>query len=112
MAAYVELQMEQGATFNNTVNLLDKDTNSYLDITGYTFKSQMKESPYSSNVIATLVCSISNTANGGLTFGLDAANTSNISGGRYSFDLIAVDTYDTTTRLFEGLIFVDPRVTQ
>ncbi len=112
MAEYIELTLEQGADFNNTINLIDDTTQQYVNVAGYTVQSQIKLSPYSSNITANLVCSVYDAANGGISFGLDAANTSNINGGRYSFDLITIDLSNKKTRVLEGLIFVDAGVTK
>ena len=112
MAAYVELYMDQGATFNNVINLTDDTTNANVNISGYTVRSQMRRSYYSQNSTANLVCVISNAANGEITMRLAAANTSNIKAGRYLFDLETVDTIGNVTRVLEGIITVTPEITR
>lgn len=112
MAAYVELYMDQGATFNNVINLTDDVTNAAVNISGYIVRSQMRRSYYSANSTANIVCSITNSANGEITMTLAAANTSNIKAGRYLFDLETVDTGGVVTRVLEGIITVTPEVTR
>lgn len=112
MAAYVELYMDQGTTFRNVINLIDDTTNSYIDVTGYTIRSQMRRSYYSANATANLVCTITDTANGEITMTLAAANTSNIKAGRYLFDLETIDTNNTVVRVLEGIITVTPEITR
>jgi len=112
MAAYVELYMDQGATFNNIINLTDDITNASLNISGYTVRSQMRRSYYSTNASANITCTISNAANGEITMSLSAANTSSIKAGRYLFDLETVDTGGVVTRVLEGIITVTPEVTR
>lgn len=112
MAAYVELYMDQGTTFRNTINLIDDTTNAYIDINNYTIRSQMRRSYYSANATANLVCTITDSANGEITMTLDAANTSNIKAGRYLFDLETVDRGGITVRVLEGIITVTPEITR
>jgi hypothetical protein len=112
MAAYVELYMDQGTTFTNVINLTDDLTNSYINVSGYQVRSQMRRSYYSANATANLVCTITDSANGEITMSLDAANTSNIKAGRYLFDLETVDRSNTTVRVLEGIITVTPEITR
>jgi len=111
MASYVELYMDQGATFNNIIYLNDDSTNANVNLTGYIVRSQMRRSYYSSNVSANIICTITNEANGEITMSLPAANTSNIKAGRYLFDLETV-TNGTVVRVLEGTITVTPGVTR
>jgi hypothetical protein len=110
MAAFVELFMDQGSTFNNSINLTDDVTNAALNIASYSFSSQMRRSYYSANASANLVCTITNGANGELTMSLSAANTANLRPGRYVFDVQSTDAYNVVSRVVEGIITVTPRV--
>ena len=112
MAAYVELYMDQGATFNNTLNITDDLTNATVNISGYTVRSQMRRSYYSTNATANIVCTVVDAANGAILMSLAAANTSNIKAGRYLFDVETVDTASVTTRILEGIITVTPEITR
>jgi hypothetical protein len=110
MAAYVELYMDQGATFNNVINITDDVTNTPVNVSGYTVTSQMRRSYYSANATANIVCTITDASNGEVTMSLSAANTANIKAGRYLFDLKTVDTLDVVSRILEGIITVTPQV--
>lgn len=114
MAAYVELFMDQGATFNNVINLTDDVTNAALNITGYIVRSQMRRSYYSQNASANLTCTITDAADGEITLSLTAGQTANIKAGRYLFDVETVDTLqsNTVSRVLEGIITVTPEVTR
>lgn len=112
MAAYVELIMDQGASFNNVINLTDDLSNASLNILGYTVRSQMRRSYYSANATANIVCTISNYANGEITMSMTAANTTLIKAGRYLFDLETVDTNGIVSRVLEGIITVTPQITR
>lgn len=112
MAAYVELYVDQGTTFNNIINITDDVTNTPINIAGYTITSQLRRSYYSANITANITCAISNVANGEIVMSMTAANTANIKPGRYVFDVLTVDTYNSTSRILEGIITVTPSVTK
>ena len=112
MAAYVELYMDQGSTFNNTLNITDDLTNASVNISGYIVRSQMRRSYYSANATAQINCNIVDAENGTVIMNLPAANTSNITAGRYLFDVETVDPDGITSRILEGIITVTPEITR
>jgi hypothetical protein len=112
MAAYVELYMDQGSTFNNTLNITDDLTNASVNISGYIIRSQMRRSYYSANATAQINCNIVDAENGTVIMNLPAANTSNIKAGRYLFDVETVDPDGITSRILEGIITVTPEITR
>ena len=112
MAAYVELFMDQGTTFNNIINLTDDITNTPINVYGYTVTSQMRRSFYSANVSANITCTVTNSSNGEITMTMTAANTANIKPGRYVFDVKTVDLLNVVNRVLEGIIIVTPQVTK
>jgi hypothetical protein len=112
MAAYVELYMDQGTTFNSVLNLTNDLTNANINVNGYSVTSQMRRSYYSANSTANIVCTITNPNNGEITMSLDANTTANIKSGRYLFDVQLVDNVGVTSRVLEGIITVTPRITR
>ena len=112
MAAYAELYLDQGTTFNNTINLTDDVTNAYINVSGYVVRSQMRRSYYSANASATITCTITDAPNGEITMSMTAANTALLKAGRYLYDLEVVDTAGNTSRILEGIITVTPEVTR
>lgn len=112
MAGYVELYIDQGATFNNVVNLTDDLTNANVNLTGYQVRSQMRRSYYSANSTATINCAITGISSGEITMSLSASQTANIKAGRYLFDLEIEDSANTVTRVLEGIITVTPQITR
>jgi hypothetical protein len=112
MAAYVELFMDQGATFNNVINLSDDLTNANINISGYIVRSQMRRSYYSANASANLTCQITDASTGKITLSLEPNETANIKAGRYLFDVEITTPANTAVRLIEGIITVTPRVTK
>ena len=112
MTAYVELYLDQGATFNNIVNVTDDVTNVSLNLANYVIRSQMRRSYYSANASATFECSISNASTGEITMYMSSANTANLKAGRYLFDMEASSPGGVVTRILEGIITVTPEVTR
>jgi hypothetical protein len=55
---------------------------------------------------------VTGTANGEITISITAANTANITAGRYVYDLIIRDNANTVTRVIEGIATVLPSVTR
>lgn len=112
MAAYVELFVDQGANFNNVINLTDDVTNLNVNVQGYTVISQMRRSYYSANASANITCSITNAINGEITMTMDANTTANIKAGRYLFDMRVTDRGGVVNRILEGIITVTPRISR
>lgn len=110
MAAYTEITIEQGATFTSTVNVEDAYYNP-INLSGYSASSQMRKSYYSSSAI-TIDATITGNSNGEITLSMTAANTANLTAGRYVYDLIINDGADTITRVVEGIATVLPSVTR
>lgn len=112
MAAYVELFVDQGANFNNVINLTDDVTNLNVNVQGYTVISQMRRSYYSANASANITCSITNALNGEITMTMNANTTANIKAGRYLFDMRVTDRGGVVNRILEGIITVTPRISR
>lgn len=112
MAAYVELYMDQGTTFENSLTITDDITNAAANISGYTITSQMRRSYYSANASANITCTIANAATGNVRLSMTAANTSVIRPGRYLFDVDTTDPFGRVTRILEGIINVTPGITR
>lgn len=112
MGAYVELYMDQGASFNNIINLTDDTTNTPINVSGYSVSSQMRRSYYSANASANITCTITDPQNGGIVLSMTPANTANIKPGRYLFDVKLRDTQNNVSRVLEGLIIVTPQITK
>lgn len=81
------------------------------NLTGYTAKSQMRKSYYSTNPTAQFTITINTPTTGVLNISLPSANTANIAAGRYVYDVAIKDSANTVTRVLEGIVNVLPRVT-
>lgn len=110
MAGYVEIQIDQGATFNTTLLIKDSNGNP-IDLGDYTYSSQMRKSYYTSNSIS-FSCDSPNPNTGNLTISLTKEETTNLTPGTYVFDVVLYDTTNVASRLIEGVILVAPGVTK
>lgn len=112
MATYTELVIDQGTTFSNIINITDDVTNAAVNVSGYSFESQVRRSYYSANITANIVCTITNASNGEVTMSMSSSNTANIKPGRYVFDVKSTNTSNTVSRILEGIITINPSVTK
>lgn len=110
MAAFSELVIEQGATFNTTLNVEDT-AGTAINLYAYTAESQMRKSYYSSSA-TTITSTVTGTANGEVTLSMTAANTASLSPGRYVYDVKITSPANVVTRVVEGIVTVLPSVTR
>jgi len=110
LAAFTEITIEQGATFTTTVNVEDAYYNP-VNLNSYSASSQMRKSYYSSSA-TNITATMTGTSNGEITLSITAANTANLTPGRYVYDLIIDDNVATKTRVVEGIIVISPGVTR
>lgn len=111
MASYVELTIDQGATFSTTIDLANDDGTA-IDVTNYTFDSQIRKSYYSANATANLEITILNAVAGNLLISIDAANTANIKAGRYLYDIKMTKDTGDVVRVIEGIVTITPQVSR
>jgi hypothetical protein len=110
LAAFSEITIEQGATFSTSINV--EDAAGYaVNLYAYTANSQMRKS-YSSSTAYTIDSTVTGTANGEITLSVTAANTANLSAGRYVYDLKITSPSNIVTRVVEGIVTVLPSVTR
>lgn len=110
MAEFVELTIDQGATFNTVITVND-GTGTGQNLHGYTARSQMRKSYYSSTKYDFNV-QVTTPNIGEITMIMSAANTANLTPGRYVYDVEIDDGAGEITRIFEGVITVLPNVTR
>ena len=110
MAGFAELTVEQGASYSTTVTVNGSD-GSPTNLTNYTAAAQLRKSYYSSTATDFTVA-ISDAAGGEITMSLTAANTANLSPGRYMYDLLITSPVNVKTRVVEGIATILPSVTR
>lgn len=111
MAQFIELNLDQGADFNFDMTITNDDGTT-KNVAGFTFASSMKKSYYSTTTAASMTTTILDAPNGLVRFSIPAANNVTIKAGRYLFDIKQIDTSNNISRIVEGLIIVNPRITE
>jgi hypothetical protein len=110
MAGFVELTIEQGATFTTTVDVKD-GTGAATNLTGYSGSAQLRKSYYSTTA-NNFTVAITDAVNGTITVSMTAANTANLTPGRYVYDLLITSPTSVKTRVIEGIATILPSVTR
>jgi hypothetical protein len=109
MAIKANLDIDQGSTFQTTINVTD-DNDDIVNLTGYTGAAQLRKHYTSSNSVVFTV-SISPSI-GTVTLSMNANTTGGITAGRYVYDCELTDPNGAITRLLEGIVTVTPQVTR
>lgn len=110
MAGFAELTVEQGASYSTTVTVNGSD-GSPTNLTNYTAAAQLRKSYYSSTA-TNFTVNITDAAGGTITMTLTAANTANLTPGRYVYDLLITSPTSVKTRVVEGIATILPSVTR
>jgi len=109
MGTKVNLVVDQGSTFETTVDLTD-DNGDLVNLENYTGSGQLRKHYTSSNSVSFDVTL--GGANGTITLSLSSNTTANIVAGRYVYDLELTDPSGDVQRVIEGIITVTPQVTR
>ena len=105
-AGYHHFIIEQGATFGQTLTLKDS-SDTLINLTGYaSAEMDLRETPESSAVVATLTTANSRITLGGsagtVTLSISATDTANLTAGDGVYDLEIVDGNSRVYRILEG----------
>lgn len=109
MAIKANIVIDQGTTFQTTINVTDEN-DEIVNLTGYTGAAQLRKH-FTSTTSYAFTVSISPTI-GTVTLSMTANATANVAGGRYVYDCELTDTNGAVTRLIEGIATVTPQVTR
>lgn len=109
MAIKANIVVDQGSTFNTTIDITDENDQP-LDLSGYTGQAQMRKHYTSSNAVPFGV-SINPTL-GSIALSLSANATIQITPGRYVYDVELTDSGGIVSRIVEGIVTVTPNVTR
>ncbi len=109
MATKANLIIDQGTTFSTIFNLADDDGDP-IDLTGYTAEADIRKH-YSSSNSQSFVIALGGQS-GTITLSLSANQTSNMTAGRYVYDVELINTYNVVSRVMEGIITITPQVTR
>jgi len=109
MASKANLIIDQGSTFSTDLTLTDENGDP-LSLSGYTANSQIRRWYTSSNTTAVFTTSI-NTTSSTISLTLTANQTSNLTFGRYVYD-VEITSGSEVSRIVEGIITITPQVTR
>lgn len=110
MAAFANLYIDQGSNFTSTVTVEDSNDN-LVNITNYTTRGQVRKS-YSASTATNFTTTITNATNGEFTIALSRTQTGALKAGRYVYDVEVISPTGVVTRVVEGQVTVNARVTQ
>ena len=112
-AAYQDLYLEQGTTYNEQITLTDQNGAAY-NLSNFSVSSQARKSYYSANASIVFNTTIFNANSGIIQLSLDSATCANVSPGKYVYDVIVIATIGTpnVTRVLEGQVIITPDVTR
>ena len=109
MATKANITIDQGTTFSTVISLAD-DEDVAVDLTGYTANSQIRKH-YSSSNSQSFSISLGGTS-GTITLSLTSTQTSNLTPGRYVYDVELTSSSNVVSRIVEGIVTVTPEVTR
>ena len=109
MASKANLVIDQGSTFSTDLTLTDENGDP-LSLSGFTANSQIRRWYTSSNTSAVFTTSI-NTTSSTISLTLTANQTSNLTFGRYVYD-VEITSGSEISRIVEGIITITPQVTR
>lgn len=108
MAIKANLLIDQGSSYSTTINLLD-DNGDPVALTGYTANAQLRKT-YTSLTATTFSVTLGES-DGTVELSLTANATSNLTPGRYVYDVLLTNPSSIKSRIVEGIVTVTPRVT-
>lgn len=108
MARVVNLDVDQGTNFSVTLTAVHANGAS-MNLTNYTANAQFRKHS-GANTATTLT--VVTTNSGVVTLSSTPGQTSNISSGRYVYDVTVTSNTGVITRVFEGNLFLNPMVTR
>ncbi len=116
-AVYVSnLVINTGSTFSQTFNLESTETNSAMDLTGYTPTSQMRKWAGASTAVDFTATIPDPKTAGKVTISLTATQTAALKAGRHVYNILitgdGVSAPNTTDSVVEGMVLVREGVTR
>jgi hypothetical protein len=109
MAVKSNIVIDQGTDFEVTINLKDADTTP-ITLDGYEGQAQVRKYYTSSRSYNFDVLISANT--GEVTLAMSANTSANIAPGRYVYDCVLTSNTNIVSRIVEGIVTINPRVTR
>lgn len=110
MATVRNIYIDQGSKFSVPVELTNAD-GTPTNLTGYTFRAQLKKSYYSLTSVD-FTAEAATPSNGQIILSLTSAQSLALKPGRYVYDVVIIDEQDEETRVVEGIVTVNPAVSK
>lgn len=110
MATVSNLFVDAGASYSNIISVAATNGQA-LNLTGYSVASQMRKS-YQSSQSFTFTASIYDAGAGKVRLQLSPEQSSAIPAGRWLYDVEITSPSGTKTRVVEGIVTVNPQITQ
>ena len=114
MASEVNFTLDQGSTFSLSCVYKDSEGNP-INLSGYTARSQARETVDASTTLWNLVSPTDITlggSSGEITLTIPANTTANYPAGKTYFYVLELITGSTVIRLIQGQIYISPEVTR
>jgi hypothetical protein len=106
-----DITIQQGATFAKTLTITD-DSDVAINISSDTFRGQVRKKHSSTDTEASFTCTITDGANGIVSWSLSATDTAAMGSGKFYYDVEWVKADGTVVRLLEGVADTTPEVTR
>ena len=112
MAVISNIFIDAGADYSTTVTVTDS-TGSALNLTGYSAAAQIRKTYESTTATVSFTIAFnSDRTTGKFDMSLTSTQTGSIPHGRYVYDALITSGSGTKTRVVEGIVTINPRVTQ
>jgi hypothetical protein len=106
-----DLNITRGDTETLVITITSDDTGTPIDVSGRTYRAQIRSSQDSRTVKASFVCVVSNGAAGQVTCTLSAADSSTLPSGQYFWDF-EENASGVVTTILSGNVTVTADVTR
>lgn len=110
MATIANLYVDQGSNYSNIITVTGSNGQA-LNLSGYTVASQMRKS-YQSSTAHAFTASVYDAATGKIRLQLSPTQSEAITAGRWLYDVEITSSSGTKTRVAEGIVTINPQITQ
>lgn len=110
MATISNLYVDAGANYS-TIITVNASNGQALNLTGYTVASQLRKS-YQSSIAYSFNASVYDALTGKIRLQLTSSQSEAIPAGRWLYDVEVTSSSSIKTRVLEGIVTVNPQITQ
>lgn len=107
----LNLSINTSTSFSQTFSLTD-DEGAALNLSEYTYASQIRKHPNSTTAVSFATTSVT-PSSGQLTISLEPSDTVDLKPGRYVYDVVLTRTLDSNiSRVLQGSVLVSKTITR